>query len=492
MGARGLAREGELGSVWSMARPLVYTSLRGLEADGCGRRRGDRARGSRPHRVVFRATAKGEKMARECPAVEHVRYPLRSSSSRLCSRSASATMLVSQRALMSAVRGLALRARLDDVDPLRGTDRGNGAQLPARPAQSDRLRVHRPPARLGEAREAAAQTPARPGRAEVPEALGLGLVGAAGAREPCSGRARRSRKNRPPASAASGAAASQAIVSAPSAGVRRSGRTRLNRGIASRIPGRVGPARSVAHWRRPRLRGVSAHSPASAICARLQRATPAATRALGRARPGARSRRRLKQRGSPATAPLRVAGSGAGQQKRREHLRRECELVSLLGHDVLMGHRSRCGRARPGGPRSARSAIAPRELVGELSSTWLRTIRARALSVRSGLRPRTRLHPGGRSVAGREAEARGGARHDRDLAVEPEVAERRPVVETLAGRVADPGEAPTTLCLERGVDGAGGARAFSAPAAAAPTRLKASCIRGPSALRAPENSSRAS
>ena len=100
-------------------------------------------------------------------------------------------------------------------------------------------------------------------------------------------------------------------------------------------------------------------------------------------------------------------------------------------------------------------------------------------------------------VAGRsQAETRRCARHDRDLAVEAELLERLPVIEPTASLVTDAGEAADDARLERGVDRAGGVHGFSAaviPAAAfAPTRLKKSCISGSSALRAPENSSRAS
>ena len=70
-----LARDGELGSIWSMARPLVYTSLRRLEAEGyirtVGIERGERG----PHRVIFEATPQGRKATRAwlCEPVERVR-----------------------------------------------------------------------------------------------------------------------------------------------------------------------------------------------------------------------------------------------------------------------------------------------------------------------------------------------------------------------------------------------------------------------------------
>ena len=181
-------------------------------------------------------------------------------------------LLVAQRALMTPFVAW-LEARLDDVDPIAEPDRGDRALLPARDRADDRA-VHRPHARHGEDRRARARL-ARSRRAELPEPLGLGpLVGAAGALEPVQRRARggrgRSRRRHP---AASGAAASQAIVSAPSAGVRRSGpMTRLNRGSASRIPGVSAQPGCIALTVTPLPARRRAHSPASATCARLQRA----------------------------------------------------------------------------------------------------------------------------------------------------------------------------------------------------------------------------
>lgn len=43
-----LARDGELGTIWSMARPLVYTSLRRLEAEGYIRTVGSSAASAAP------------------------------------------------------------------------------------------------------------------------------------------------------------------------------------------------------------------------------------------------------------------------------------------------------------------------------------------------------------------------------------------------------------------------------------------------------------
>jgi PadR family transcriptional regulator AphA len=116
-----LARDGELGSIWSMARPLVYTALRQLESAGyietAGIERGDRG----PHRVVFRATAKGKKTVAEWLAepVEHVR-DIRSLfllKVVLAQRLGVDTepLLVAQRALMAPFVAY-LEARLDDVD----------------------------------------------------------------------------------------------------------------------------------------------------------------------------------------------------------------------------------------------------------------------------------------------------------------------------------------------------------------------------------------
>jgi PadR family transcriptional regulator AphA len=73
--ATKLAKGGEVGSIWSLGRPLVYHSLERLERDGLiepvGLERGDRG----PHRVVYGATALGRKAVREWLGrpVEHVR-----------------------------------------------------------------------------------------------------------------------------------------------------------------------------------------------------------------------------------------------------------------------------------------------------------------------------------------------------------------------------------------------------------------------------------
>ena len=116
-----LAREGELGTIWSMARPLVYTSLRRLEAGGyarpAGLERGERG----PQRVIFEATPQGRKATRAWlrEPVEHVR-DIRSLfllkvvlAQRL--RIDLEPLLVRQRALMTPFVAW-LEARLEDVD----------------------------------------------------------------------------------------------------------------------------------------------------------------------------------------------------------------------------------------------------------------------------------------------------------------------------------------------------------------------------------------
>jgi DNA-binding PadR family transcriptional regulator len=73
--AREMSRNGEIGSVWSVGRPLVYRALELLEQRGLvepvGRERG--ARG--PNRELFRATEEGREALRRWLAepVDHVR-----------------------------------------------------------------------------------------------------------------------------------------------------------------------------------------------------------------------------------------------------------------------------------------------------------------------------------------------------------------------------------------------------------------------------------
>ena len=118
-----LARDGEIGSIWSMARPLVYGSLRRLEAQGAietsSIERGDRG----PHRVVFKATPKGEQLAREWLQlpVEHVRdirslFLLKVVLAQRLGLDAE-PLLLGQRALMVPFVAW-LEARLEDVDPI--------------------------------------------------------------------------------------------------------------------------------------------------------------------------------------------------------------------------------------------------------------------------------------------------------------------------------------------------------------------------------------
>jgi DNA-binding PadR family transcriptional regulator len=73
--ARQLAPAGELGSIWSLTRPLVYRSLEILEARGlivpAGHEPGSRG----PNRTIFRATPTGHAAVSEwlLEPVEHVR-----------------------------------------------------------------------------------------------------------------------------------------------------------------------------------------------------------------------------------------------------------------------------------------------------------------------------------------------------------------------------------------------------------------------------------
>jgi DNA-binding PadR family transcriptional regulator len=116
-----LARDGELGAIWSMARPLVYTSLRRLEAEGYIRtvslERGERG----PHRVIFEATPLGRTTTREWlrEPVEHVRdirslFLLKVVLAQRLGIDPE-PLLARQRALMTPFVSW-LEARLDDVD----------------------------------------------------------------------------------------------------------------------------------------------------------------------------------------------------------------------------------------------------------------------------------------------------------------------------------------------------------------------------------------
>jgi DNA-binding PadR family transcriptional regulator len=118
-----VARDGELGSIWTIARPLVYTSLRQLENEGliaaAGLERGERG----PHRVIFKATPAGRKAIRAWlqQPVEHVRdirslFLLKVVLAQRAGVDAE-SLLVAQRALMVPFVGW-LDARLEDVDPV--------------------------------------------------------------------------------------------------------------------------------------------------------------------------------------------------------------------------------------------------------------------------------------------------------------------------------------------------------------------------------------
>src|SRR5215469_2799088 len=117
-----LERDGEIGTIWSIARPLVYTSLRRLEADECIKTAGIE-RGSRgPHRVNYGVTPKGRSAARRWlkEPVDHVRdirslFLLKVVLSKRLGLDAE-PLLVAQRALLTPLVAF-LEARLDDVDP---------------------------------------------------------------------------------------------------------------------------------------------------------------------------------------------------------------------------------------------------------------------------------------------------------------------------------------------------------------------------------------
>jgi PadR family transcriptional regulator AphA len=117
-----LERNGEIGAIWSIARPLVYTSLRRLEADEyiktTGIERGTRG----PHRVNYGVTPKGRSAARRWlkEPVDHVRdirslFLLKVVLSKRLGLDAE-PLLVAQRALLAPLIAF-LEARLDDVDP---------------------------------------------------------------------------------------------------------------------------------------------------------------------------------------------------------------------------------------------------------------------------------------------------------------------------------------------------------------------------------------
>jgi DNA-binding PadR family transcriptional regulator len=117
-----LAHDGEIGGIWSVARPLVYTGLRRLDGDGyikmSGLERGERG----PHRVIYQVTAKGRKAVLRWLAepVEHIReirslFLLKVVLGQRLGLDVE-PLLVKQRALMAPFIGF-LEARLEETDP---------------------------------------------------------------------------------------------------------------------------------------------------------------------------------------------------------------------------------------------------------------------------------------------------------------------------------------------------------------------------------------
>jgi DNA-binding PadR family transcriptional regulator len=73
--ARQLSPDGELGSIWSLGRPLVYRSLDILAERGLITPAGNEPGARGPNRTIFRATQRGQMEVAEWLAepVEHVR-----------------------------------------------------------------------------------------------------------------------------------------------------------------------------------------------------------------------------------------------------------------------------------------------------------------------------------------------------------------------------------------------------------------------------------
>jgi DNA-binding PadR family transcriptional regulator len=118
-----LAKGGEIGSIWSLGRPLVYHSLERLEQHklikAVGLERGERG----PHRVVYGPTPKGRAALRAWLArpVEHVRdirslFLLKVVLSQRVGIDVE-PLLVAQRAVLIPFLTW-LEAQLDDVDPV--------------------------------------------------------------------------------------------------------------------------------------------------------------------------------------------------------------------------------------------------------------------------------------------------------------------------------------------------------------------------------------
>jgi PadR family transcriptional regulator AphA len=127
-----LAKGGEVGSIWSLGRPLVYHSLERLEQakliKPVGLERGERG----PHRVVYGATPKGRAALLDWLArpVEHVRdirslFLLKVVLSQRAGIDVE-PLLVAQRAVIVPFVSW-LEAQLDDVDPIGAP--GDGTML---------------------------------------------------------------------------------------------------------------------------------------------------------------------------------------------------------------------------------------------------------------------------------------------------------------------------------------------------------------------------
>ena len=333
-------------------------------------------------------------------------------------------------------------------------------------------------------------------------------------RSRCFARGRRSRKKAPRTAAAAGAAASQTIVSAPSAGVRSSGPSgAAEAGSASRIAGvsaqpgvhRVDGDRCSREAPRPAPRP-----------ARPARACSGRTPSCRRTRPRWRSSASTSS-GSvyipPEATKITRAGAAASssgrsarvEQERRQHVGRERRLVSLRRSACTRGvsapalRTSASTRSCALAKRAASAARLRRAATGRRARP--RPSPAAAASSAAGPLGALGVPPDdadGRAAAApsraaaAQPETRRCARHDRVLPVERQRLERLPVEEPAAGVVADPGEAADDARLERRVGERGRRsrvqRAARSPAAAlSPTRLKSSCISGSRSFLAPSN-----
>jgi DNA-binding PadR family transcriptional regulator len=120
--ATQLARGGEIGSIWSLGRPIVYQGLERLSQEGlieiAGLERG--ARG--PHRVIYKATPKGRRevsewLARPIERVREIRslFLLKVVLSQRAGINIE-PLLVAQRAMIVPFVSW-LEAQLDEADP---------------------------------------------------------------------------------------------------------------------------------------------------------------------------------------------------------------------------------------------------------------------------------------------------------------------------------------------------------------------------------------